>query len=99
MDQKRFVAILPWVALIRFVPGLAIISYAVKALVDALVYGHAEFCTGPKYHTICNTVMTAQYPELHWQIQMDWLYLAFGLSLLLVGWFVPRKRNEGEKGR
>jgi predicted benzoate:H+ symporter BenE len=91
MDRKRFAIILSWVALLRFLPGFAIIAYAVKGLIDALVYGRAEFCTGPKYHTICNTVTTAQYPQFHWQVQMDWLYLAFGLSLLLAGWFVLRK--------
>lgn len=99
MDQKRFVTIFSWVALIRFMPGLAFIAYSVKVLIDALIYGHAEFCVGPKYHTICNTVTAAQYPELHWQIQMDWFYLAFGFSLLLVGWFVPQKDNESAKGR
>ncbi|WP_213766080.1 hypothetical protein [Caballeronia sp. dw_19] len=94
MDQKQFVAIFSWIALIRFMLGLAIIAYAVKALVDALVYGHAEFCIGSKYHSICNTVTAAQYPELHWQIQMDWLNLAFGFALLLVGWFLPRTAHK-----
>ena len=99
MNQQRFVDILSWVALIRFVPGLAFIICAVKALIDALVYGHAEFCVGPKYHTICNAVTTAQYSELHWQIQMDWLNLAFGFALLLAAWFMPRRNNDAKRRR
>jgi predicted benzoate:H+ symporter BenE len=99
MDQKRLVTIFSWVALIRFVPGFAVIAYAVRGLIDALIYGHAEFCVGPKYHTVCNTVTAAQYPELHWQIQMYWLSLAFGCALLLVGWFVPRSDNANAKNR
>lgn len=99
MDRKRIVAISSWIALIRFVPGLAILAYSAKGLIDAVVFGHAEFCIGPKYHMICNTVTAAQYPALQWQIQMDWLYFAFGFALLLVGWFVPRKGNDPQKGR
>jgi hypothetical protein len=99
MDRKRLVEILPWIASIRFVPGLAVIAYAVDGLIEALVYGHAEFCVGPKYHMICNVVTAAQYPELHWQIQMDWIYLALGFALLFVGWFVPRNDNGASKGR
>lgn len=98
MNPKRFAAVLPWLALVRFAPGLAVVAYATKGLIDALVYGHAEFCTGTKYHTICNTVTTAQYAELHGQIQMDWIYLVLGLALVLVGWFVPRGIPSG-KGR
>jgi hypothetical protein len=99
MDQKRLVAIFSWIALVRFVPGLAVIAYATKSLVDALMFGHSEFCVGPKYHMVCNTVTAAQYPELHWQVQMDWIYLAFGLALLLVGWFVPQRDGSGETKR
>jgi hypothetical protein len=99
MEQKRLVAIFSWVALIRFVPGLAVIAYATKSLIDALIFGHAESCVGPKYHMVCNTVTAAQYPELRWEIQMDWIYLAFGFALFLVGWFVPRKDRNGEKKR
>jgi hypothetical protein len=46
---------------------------------------------------VCNIVTAAQYPELHWQVQMDWIYLAFGFALFLAGWFVPRK--DGSVGK
>jgi hypothetical protein len=93
VEREPRIRVLSWGALIRFVPGLVFIAYAAKALFDALLHGHAEFCTGPKHHTVCNTITALQYPELHWQIQMDWIYLAFGFALLLVGWFVPRRRS------
>ncbi|WP_176059600.1 hypothetical protein [Paraburkholderia sp. BCC1876] len=99
MDQKRLATVFSWVALVRFVPGFAVIAYATKSLVDALIFGHAEFCVGPKYHMVCNTVTAQQYPELHWQVQMDWIYLAFGFALFLVGWFVPQKDGSGGKKR